>query len=139
MLLLAFDEDVSIDRQPISQSTEHNASPLLRLRGKETYPMHRALAPAAIVAILAAFSATEAMAAQTAPRITMPSAVELVQFGQQKGHYRQKGQYRQRGARRYTPGRRYRSAPSHYRRYAHRPADWRSRGCIMVGPVWFCG
>jgi hypothetical protein len=42
------------------------------------------------------------------------------------------------GDRRYTPGHRYHRAPSHWHRYHARPRDWRHRGCIIVGPVWFC-
>lgn len=26
----------------------------------------------------------------------------------------------------------------HWNRYNHRPYNWRSRGCIDVGPFWFC-
>ncbi len=29
----------------------------------------------------------------------------------------------------------------HYRgwyRYNYRPYDWRTRGCVVIGPVWFC-
>jgi hypothetical protein len=41
--------------------------------------------------------------------------------------------------RRYTPGRRYRSAPQGWQRHGiRRPGDWRGRGCIQVGPIWFC-
>ena len=40
--------------------------------------------------------------------------------------------------RRFVPGRRYRTAPPGYRRYTVRPRDWRTRGCIIVGPLWFC-
>ncbi len=39
---------------------------------------------------------------------------------------------------RYTPGHRYRSAPHGWRQHRTRPGDWRTRGCIMVGPLWFC-
>ncbi|MGF1651102.1 MAG: hypothetical protein ACFCUN_11700 [Hyphomicrobiaceae bacterium] len=40
--------------------------------------------------------------------------------------------------RRYVPGRRYGRAPANWRRYSSRPRDWRRRGCIIVGPIWFC-
>jgi hypothetical protein len=40
--------------------------------------------------------------------------------------------------RRYVPGRRYSRPPSNWRQYRARPRDWRTRGCIVVGPVWFC-
>jgi hypothetical protein len=38
----------------------------------------------------------------------------------------------------YRAGHRYRSAPRGWHRHHRRPADWRVRGCILVGPVWFC-
>lgn len=25
-----------------------------------------------------------------------------------------------------------------WNRYSHRPRGWRDRGCVAVGPVWFC-
>ncbi len=34
--------------------------------------------------------------------------------------------------------RRYRSPPPGYRRYSSRPRDWERRGCMQIGPVWFC-
>jgi hypothetical protein len=46
--------------------------------------------------------------------------------------------YRYRGHPRYVPGRRYHSAPHGWHRYGRRPGDWRHRGCVLVGPVWFC-
>lgn len=46
--------------------------------------------------------------------------------------------YRGRPHPRYRPGYRYRSAPRGWHRYHARPRDWRSRGCVIVGPVWFC-
>jgi hypothetical protein len=39
---------------------------------------------------------------------------------------------------RYSPGHRYDRAPSHWHRYHSRPRDWRRRGCVIVGPIWFC-
>ena len=39
----------------------------------------------------------------------------------------------------YTPGNRYNSAPKNWRHhYDRRPGDWRTRGCVIVGPVWWC-
>jgi hypothetical protein len=40
--------------------------------------------------------------------------------------------------RRYRAGHRYHEAPRHWRRYHSRPRDWNTRGCIIVGPLWFC-
>jgi Ni/Co efflux regulator RcnB len=39
---------------------------------------------------------------------------------------------------RYKPGSRLREAPRGYRRYNARPRDWDRRGCVVVGPFWFC-
>jgi hypothetical protein len=38
----------------------------------------------------------------------------------------------------YRPGHHYRYAPHGWHRYHYRPRDWRTRGCIIVGPIWFC-
>ncbi len=38
----------------------------------------------------------------------------------------------------YRPGFRYRTAPVGWRRYGARPWNWQARGCILVGPFWFC-
>jgi hypothetical protein len=39
---------------------------------------------------------------------------------------------------RYAPGSRHAKAPPHWRRYGARPQNWQSRGCVIVGPLWFC-
>ena len=38
----------------------------------------------------------------------------------------------------YVPGRRYAAPPRGWHRYKSRPRDWNRRGCVIVGPVWFC-
>jgi hypothetical protein len=38
----------------------------------------------------------------------------------------------------YIAGHRYHAPPPGWHRYHARPRDWRHRGCILVGPVWFC-
>jgi hypothetical protein len=42
--------------------------------------------------------------------------------------------------RRHWHGRRHWSGPRYHgwRRYHARPWNWRSRGCILAGPIWFC-
>jgi Ni/Co efflux regulator RcnB len=32
----------------------------------------------------------------------------------------------------------YRRPPRGYRSYRRRPSDWRRRGCIVIGPLWYC-
>jgi hypothetical protein len=39
---------------------------------------------------------------------------------------------------RHSPGSRYSKAPPSWHRYKQRPGNWRTRGCIIVGPIWFC-
>ncbi|MDQ0395473.1 hypothetical protein [Labrys monachus] len=39
---------------------------------------------------------------------------------------------------RYAPGARLGAPPYGWHRYRTRPYDWRTRGCIVVGPIWFC-
>jgi len=100
--------------------------------------MLRILAPAAIVSILAATSVSAAPAASplTQLKSVMPAATVLVQDRERNRERR--GVHRQGRDHNYMAGRRYDRAPSHYHRYAHRPYNWQSRGCILVGPVWFC-
>lgn len=38
----------------------------------------------------------------------------------------------------YRPGHRYAHAPRGWHRYPTRPAFWQTRGCVIVGPLWFC-
>jgi Ni/Co efflux regulator RcnB len=101
--------------------------------------MLKALVPAAFVTILAATSLSAAPAVSPLAQLNtiMPAGTVQVRDKENRGNHRNMKRHNRRGQH-YTPGRRYKSAPSHYRRYAHRPYNWRSRGCILVGPVWFC-
>lgn len=38
----------------------------------------------------------------------------------------------------YRPGSRLKHAPSNWHRYDKRPGDWNTRGCVIVGPIWWC-
>jgi hypothetical protein len=40
--------------------------------------------------------------------------------------------------RHFHPGRHYDAPPYGWHRYHSRPWDWETRGCIVVGPFWFC-
>jgi hypothetical protein len=44
---------------------------------------------------------------------------------------------RRRG-RRFDRRRGRRGPPRGYRRFGRRPSNWRRRGCIVIGPVWYC-
>ncbi|MGE0766213.1 MAG: hypothetical protein AB7L90_07085 [Hyphomicrobiaceae bacterium] len=39
---------------------------------------------------------------------------------------------------RWIAGRKYDRSPPGWHRHGRRPHDWRRRGCVVVGPVWFC-
>jgi hypothetical protein len=38
----------------------------------------------------------------------------------------------------YRAGGRYSKAPRGWHRHSKRPVYWRTRSCIMVGPLWYC-
>ena len=84
------------------------------------------LAPALLLSALAISPASAAPAAHVNDGAS--SSIVLAQYTHRDDHRRQ----------RYTPGRRYKSAPHGWHRYDRRPGDWRHRGCVLVGPVWFC-
>ena len=48
--------------------------------------------------------------------------------------YKKKGPHKYR----YTPGSRHKHAPKNWHRYDKRPGDWSRRGCVIVGPIWWC-
>jgi Ni/Co efflux regulator RcnB len=46
-------------------------------------------------------------------------------WNHRRGHWRGRGHVR-------------RGPPPGWRRYSARPWNYRTRGCVMFGPVWFC-
>ena len=127
--------------------------------------MLKYIIPAAVLAFFMAF--TSAWAMPTAPSRTMmeASAPQIVQVQMQRKVIRRPGVRPGRpGIRpgrpgrpgfrpgrpgfrpgygrphrfRYAPGARLGAAPYGWHRYGARPYDWRERGCIVVGPIWFC-
>lgn len=102
--------------------------------------MMKAILPAAMLAIFTITSANAAapqsLGAHTTPALAQDLSSTLlnkVQYKDKK-HYHGKRQKRHR----YKPGSRHRHAPKNWRRHKKRPHDWHHRGCIIVGPVWFC-
>lgn len=105
---------------------------------------------AAIALSAAMFGGLSATSASALPytsadrNLSSSNLIEDVQIRRGDRKYRNRG-YRNRGyrnrshsSRRYRAGRRYSHAPRNWRRYNSRPSYWRSRGCIIVGPIWFC-
>jgi Ni/Co efflux regulator RcnB len=100
--------------------------------------MFKALASAAVVASLLAFSPSFANAAAAPGLAAKPAAETGVVQVQNRDRVRRKQIRRRSYNRGFRAGQRYRSAPRGWRRYDRRPRDWRTRGCIIVGPIWFC-
>ena len=88
---------------------------------------------AALLAFMSAAPAN-AMPASSPLAKTEQTGVVHVQHGPRD--YR-KGKY---GKSRYYKGRthRYRNPPRGWHRYSRRPSFWQTRGCIAIGPVWYC-
>ena len=85
------------------------------------------LAPALLLSVMTFAPASAApIAPLSAPAVESP----LIQAQYHRD--------RPRAASRYRAGHRYRTAPRDRHRYDRRPGDWSRRGCILVGPVWFC-
>jgi hypothetical protein len=77
-------------------------------------------------------SAASAMTVTKPAGLAAQSALQQVDYKDHKGkksyHKRQK----------YRAGGRYNKAPGNWHRYNNRPGDWQRRGCIVVGPIWWC-
>lgn len=94
---------------------------------------------------LAAFavSATLLACAAVTPASAVPSTAShaAVEAGggatlvAQKKFYKKKGMHKHRS---FRPGGRYKHAPKGWHRFDRRPDNWSRRGCIIVGPIWWC-
>jgi hypothetical protein len=92
----------------------------------------KALALAA--ALAAGFAATSASAAPVSGSIGVSKSSDgIVLVDHKKGH---KNYFKH--GRHYKPGSHHKHAPKNWRRYDKRPGDWRTRGCVIVGPIWWC-
>jgi hypothetical protein len=69
------------------------------------------------------------------PKLAVSS--DLVEVGKKsyKGskYYKKGGKYH-----RGKYSHRYKRAPKGWRSYSYRPYGWHGRGCIVVGPLWYC-
>ncbi|MGE0701799.1 MAG: hypothetical protein AB7O57_22060 [Hyphomicrobiaceae bacterium] len=89
-------------------------------------------------AVLAAATLTWAASAASAAPVTRTAAPADATHIVEVQHRGDRDRHRDHDRRRWTPGHRYDSPPPRWRRYGDRPRDWRRRGCVIVGPVWFC-
>jgi hypothetical protein len=88
------------------------------------------LASALLLSALTFSPASAAPAVPTAA-LTVQSPVILAQMDRDRYDRREHRE-------RYRAGHRYHTAPHGWHRYDRRPHDWNRRGCILVGPIWFC-
>jgi len=101
--------------------------------------MLKMLTPAvAAVAFSLLAVAPSAASAAAAPGLQSKPAIDTGAMKVQHRDGRDSHRHVRRRHPAYHPGRRYRSPPRGWRRFDRRPGDWRTRGCIIVGPVWFC-
>lgn len=96
--------------------------------------MIKYILPAAVATLLMCSSASAAPAGSAAGL----THIDTKGVTEAQAHRKGDARPRRHTKRRYVPGRRYRTAPRGYRRYTTRPYDWRTRGCVIVGPLWFC-
>jgi hypothetical protein len=96
----------------------------------------KSAAPALLISLLA-FSPASALPSAPSANVTADSGVILAQH-HSRNHRGPRAHRPPVVHPRYTPGHRYSRAPHGWRRYSARPGDWRTRGCILVGVVWFC-
>lgn len=91
---------------------------------------------AATAAILVA---TSAWAMPTSTPVSNQADVLQIQYKKDKESWKKDPNKRSKQYRRKSrAGHKYKKAPRGWRRHGKRPANWRTRGCIIVGPVWFC-
>jgi hypothetical protein len=85
---------------------------------------------ALIVALAGGLASTASAMTVTKPAgIMTPPTLQKVDYRKNKVYHR-RGKYR--------AGGRYNKAPAHWHRFDRRPGDWQRRGCIIVGPIWWC-
>ena len=96
---------------------------------------------AASVLVFGLTSSAHTAPVKPAASPNIQASSDLVEIG--KKYYKRKGKFRgpnYRGRNYYRGGygRNYHRAPTGWRSYSYRPFGWQRRGCIIVGPVWYC-
>ncbi len=102
----------------------------------------RLVALACSAALLGVMSFTPANALPAAggkQGITSASDIQLVNHKPGHKNYGKYGKKNYFGPKpSYRPGSRHAHAPKVWHRHSKRPSYWQTRGCVVVGPVWFC-
>ena len=99
--------------------------------------MIKIIGPALVVAALALMPSVASAAAAPGLQLKQDTASGVTQV--QGGDRIRRKEVRRRSYNRgFRAGQRYDNAPRGWRRHSSRPRDWRTRGCVIVGPLWFC-
>jgi Ni/Co efflux regulator RcnB len=94
----------------------------------------RTVSLAAVGSLLLCSSAWGAPISSSAAS-TQAAPTQVEEVGRKKRHFNKHRHFR----RGYNHRRHdYRRAPRGWHRYDRRPDRWRTRGCITIGPIWFC-
>jgi hypothetical protein len=123
----------AVGRNPLSSGRVSSGTPKTREESSLKITA-LALSAATLLGIVSLVPASAAPAPSSALKLNAAAGhVEQVQYKKYKKKGFKKG-YRKG----YRAGHSYRHAPKGWRSYSSRPYGWQTRGCIIVGPVWFC-
>ena len=108
--------------------------------------MLKYILPAAVASLLACSAASAApVSVPTTSGIAASAASGVIEVRDHKRGHSSRGHRGHRSSGHRHRGHRARGHRGYYhggRRYGHRyysrPYNWRSRGCVIVGPLWFC-
>jgi len=102
--------------------------------------MIKALIPAVVVGLMAATSANAAPVSTVGglERASGPGLVQTVAVKKKVVKKVVKKPVVKKKKFVYVPGNHYSKAPTHWHRYKSRPRAWKTWGCIVVGPFWYC-
>lgn len=98
--------------------------------------MFKVISSAAIASLMLC-GAAYAVTPLASPQTGSSGLVQIKHQGDNdQGNWQRRGggDWRDREASRYGPNDRYRG----WHNYAYRPDDWGDRGCVAVGPLWYC-
>ncbi len=97
--------------------------------------MLRTVLSAAALSVLV-FTGASALPASEGKQLSVTPTSDLVQVGKKYKKNWNRGGWKRRGH--YNYHHHYRHAPRGWRPYSYRPWGWQRRGCIIIGPVWYC-
>ena len=105
--------------------------------------MLKYIVPAAVLAFFMAFTSAWAMPAGSSQTMVGAPVPQIIQVQARPDLMRRPGTGHRgpgsgRHRHRYTPGVRLRRPPRGWHRFHRRPSYWRTRGCVIVGSVWWC-